>query len=339
MHSFLRKVRASAKANPKNIVFPEGEEPRILEATETIIKKKLANPILIGDPRKIKSLAKKRKLEIDWKKVKIINPKTSKLTEKYIKIFAEERKSKGITKAKAKKILQSKEGINYFGTMMVHTGDADGMVSGTTFSTADTIRPALQIIKTEERFHTVSGIFFMVLERRLLLFADAAITIAPESHDLVDIAEDTVKTAKTFGVNPRVAFLSFSTKGSANHPRVDRVRNAVKMFKYQYPNVVCDGEMQVDAALVPKIAEKKCPTSPIQGDANILIFPNLEAANIAYKLVERLAGAKAIGPLLQGLRKPVNDLSRGCSAKDIVSVTAFTCCQAQGECEYCNHLK
>ncbi|MBT3704478.1 phosphate acetyltransferase [Candidatus Peregrinibacteria bacterium] len=335
MHNFLRKVRASAKANPKKIVFPEGEEPRILEATETIINQGFANPILIGDPRKMKSRAKKQNLKIDWGKVKIINPKTSKLTEKYTEAFAEARKGKGLTKAKARKILKSKEGINYFGTMMVHTDDADGMVSGTTFSTANTIRPALQIIKTEEQFHTVSGIFFMVLEKRLLLFADAAITIAPESHDLVDIAEDTVKTAKAFGVDPRVAFLSFSTKGSANHPRVDRVRQAVKMFKHEYPDVICDGEMQVDAALVPKVAEKKCPSSPIQGNANILVFPNLEAANISYKLVERLAGAKAIGPLLQGLRKPVNDLSRGCSAKDIVSVTAFTCCQAQGTCEYC----
>ena len=177
----------------------------------------------------------------------------------------------------------------------------------------------------------------MVLEKRLLLFADAAITIEPEAHDLVNIAEDTVKTAQTFGVEPRVAFLSFSTKGSANHPRVDRVRQAVKMFKHEYPDVVCDGEMQVDAAIVPKVAKKKCPDSVIQGDANVLIFPNLEAANISYKLVERLAGARAIGPLLQGLKKPVNDLSRGCSAKDIVSVTAFTSCQAQGTCEYCVH--
>jgi phosphate acetyltransferase len=337
-HSFLRKVRASAKKNPKKIVFPEGEEPRVIEATEIIVNKGLAHPILIGDPRKIKALAKKSKHYIDWDEVKIINPKASKLTEKYAKELFELRKGKDFTtKAQATKLLKSPEGINYFGTMMVHMDEADGMVSGTTFSTAETILPALKIIKTEERFHKVSGIFFMVLEKRLLLFADAAITIDPESHDLVDIAEDTVKTAKAFGVDPRVAFLSFSTKGSAQHPRVDRVRQAVKMFKHEYPDVVCDGEMQVDAAIVPKVAKKKCPNSEIQGNANVLVFPNLEAANISYKLVERLAGARAIGPLLQGLRKPVNDLSRGCSAKDIVSVTAFTCCQAQGICEYCVH--
>jgi len=335
MNQFLRKVRASAKKNQKRIVFPEGTESRILEATQDIVKEHIAKPILIGDTKIIKANARKLNLEIDWTKVQIENPETSSLTEKYTTALFELRKDKGIKKSEAKKLLKSKEGINYFGTMMVHMGDADGMVSGTTFPTADTIRPALQIIKTQERFHKVSGIFFMLLENKLLLFADAAITISPDAHDLVDIAGDTAKTAKTFGVEPRVAFLSFSTKGSAEHPNIDRIREAVKMFKYEYPDIVCDGEMQVDAALVPKVAEKKCPSSPIQGDANVLVFPNLESANISYKLVERLAGAKAIGPLLQGLKKPVNDLSRGCSHKDIVNVTAFTSCQATGTCEYC----
>ena len=339
MHNFLRKVHASAKKNPKKIVFPEGTEERILQATEEIVEKSLAHPILIGDPKIIKHNAKKLKLKIDWKKVQIENPKTSDLTEKYAKAFFESRKHKGLKKNQARKILESPEGINYFGTLMVHTDDADGMVSGTTFPTADTIRPALQIIKTEEIFHKVSGIFFMVLEKRLLLFADAAITIDPDAHDLVGIAEDTAKTALTFGIEPRVAFLSFSTKGSAEHPNIDKVRQAVKMMKHKYPNIVVDGEMQVDAALVPRIAASKCPNSEIQGDANILIFPNLESANISYKLVERLANAKAIGPLLQGLKKPVNDLSRGCSYKDIVNVTAFSSCQAKGTCEYCHQTQ
>ena len=234
-------------------------------------------------------------------------------------------KNKGISKKQAAEIVKD---MNYFGTMMVYMELADGMVTGTTFPTDDSIRPALQIIKTEEKFHKVSGIFFMVLEKRLLLFADAAITINPNSHDLVDIAVDTAETAKKFGIKPRVAMLSFSTKGSADHPLVDKVQEAVRMLKYERPDIIVDGDLQVDAALVPKVAKKKCPKSPIQGDANILIFPDLQSANIAYKLVERLAKAKAIGPLLQGLKKPVNDLSRGCSYQDIVNVTAFTVCES-----------
>ena len=310
----------------------------MVQATEVLVRKKLVEPILIGDPRKIKAIARKLELKIDWKKVEIHNPLKSKLLDKYVESFYENRKHKGLTRAKAKKILTSPEGINYFGTMMVHENDADGLVSGTTFSTSDTIRPALQIIKTEDKFHKVSGIFFMVLENRLLLFADAAITVDPDAHDLAEIAEDTAETAQAFGITPRIAFLSFSTKGSANHPSAEKLKRATQMFKYKHPNIIADGELQVDAALVPSVAEKKCPKSKIQGDANVLIFPNLEAANIAYKLVERLAGAKAIGPLLQGLKKPVNDLSRGCTYKDIVNVAAFTACQAQGSCIECETL-
>lgn len=338
MHQFLQKVRSSAKQNPKRIVFPEGLDERVVQATEVLVRKKLVEPILIGDPRKIKAIARKLELKIDWKKVEIHNPLKSKLLDKYVESFYENRKHKGLTRAKAKKILTSPEGINYFGTMMVHENDADGLVSGTTFSTSDTIRPALQIIKTEDKFHKVSGIFFMVLENRLLLFADAAITVDPDAHDLAEIAEDTAETAQAFGITPRIAFLSFSTKGSANHPSAEKLKRATQMFKYKHPNIIADGELQVDAALVPSVAEKKCPKSKIQGDANVLIFPNLEAANIAYKLVERLAGAKAIGPLLQGLKKPVNDLSRGCTYKDIVNVAAFTACQAQGSCIECETL-
>ncbi len=329
MHTFIRKIRARAKSLQHHIVLPEGTEERILRATEEIQKENIARLTLIGPSRTIKAKAKKLKLKIDWDKISIHDPKTSPLTKKYIEEFAALRAHKGITKAQSKKILLD---MNYFGTMMVHMDDADGMVTGTTYSTADSIRPALQIIKTEERFHKVSGIFFMILEKRLLLFADAAITINPNSHDLVDIAEDTAETAKKFGIEPRIAMLSFSTKGSADHPVVDKVQEAVAMLKDKYPDLVVDGEMQVDAALVPKVAAKKCPTSPIQGDANVLIFPNLESANIAYKLVERLAKARAIGPLLQGLKKPINDLSRGCHYKDIVNVTAFTCCECEDQC-------
>jgi len=334
MKHFLKKVHASAKKDPKRIVYSEGDEPKTLTAMQEILKKGIAYPILVGDPKKIKAKAKKLDLSIDWDKIKIVNPKTSKLTEKYAQAFYEARKGKGADLKKIRELLVSPQGIYYFGMMMLYCDDADGIVSGAIASTGDSVRPALQLIKTRERFHRVSGIFFIVLKKRLLLFADAAITIEPDAHDLVDIAEDTAKTAITFGIKPRIAFLSFSTK-SNDHPENEKVRRAADMIKYQYPDLVADGEMQVDAALVPKVAKIKCPNSPIQGDANILIFPSLEAANIAYKLVERLAGAFAIGPLLQGLKKPVNDLSRGCSPKDIVDVTAFTVVQAQGSCGYC----
>ena len=329
MQNFIRKVKASAKKNPKRIVFPESTEERTLSAIQDIVNEKIAYPILIGNPITIKKTAKKLKLKIDWKKVKIVDPLTSPITKEYAKKMAEARKEKGMTEKDALKILKSPSGIYYYGTMTVFSGDADGMVTGAACSTGESVRPSLQIIKTQEKFHMVSGIFFMVLEKKMLLFADAAITIDPDAHDLVDIAEDTAKTAITFGIKPRIAFLSFSTKGSASHPRTEKVRHAVEMLKDKYPELIADGEIQVDAALVPSVAKRKCPKSIIQGNANILIFPSLEAANIAYKLVERLAGARAIGPLLQGLRKPVNDLSRGCSINDIVNVTAFTVCQAQ----------
>ena len=324
MHKFLRKVHSIARKNPRKIVFPEGTEERILKATEEVLKKKIAHPILIGNSRKIKNNAKKLKLKIDFSKVEIHDNKKSKLLKEFTETFYNLRKHKGISKKQATEIVKD---INYFGTMMLYSDLADGLVTGTTFPTDDSIRPALQIIKTQEKFHKVSGIFFMVLEKRLLLFADAAITINPNSHDLVDIAIDTAETAQKFGIKPRVAMLSFSTKGSADHPLVDKIKEAVAILKYKRPDIIVDGDLLVDTALVPKVAKKKCPSSLIQGDANVLIFPDLQSANIAYKLVERLAKAQAIGPLLQGLKKPVNDLSRGCSYQDIVNVTAFTVCE------------
>lgn len=328
MHNFIRKVRAQAKKLKKHIVFPEGTEERILRATEQITNSKIAKITLIGPPKKIKAKAKKLDINIDWKKITIIDPAISKLSEEFASTFYELRKNKGVTLKSAKNKMLD---INYFATMMVYLDYADGMITGTTNPTADSIRPALQIIKTKEKFHKVSGIYFMALEKKLLLFADTAITINPNSHDLVDIAIDTAETAKKFGIEPKIALLSFSTKGSADHPFVEKVKEAVNMIKYKRPDLIIDGEMQVDAALVPEVAARKCPNSPIKGDANILIFPNLEAANIAYKLVERLGKAKAIGPLLQGLKKPINDLSRGCSYQDIVNVTAFTVCECEDD--------
>lgn len=315
MHSFIRKIRNQAKKSHRHIVLPEGEDERVLRAAKIITKEGIAKLTLLGNPKKIKPI----------KNVQIIDHKNSDLTEKFAKEMVKIRKSKGLTLPQARELLKD---MNYFGTMMVQLDLADGMVTGTTNSTADSIRPALQIIKTEEKFHKVSGVFFMVLEKRLLLFADAAITVEPDAHTLVDIAIDTAETAKKFGIKPKIALLSFSTKGSARHPKLDKIREALNMIKYKRPKLTVDGELQVDAALVPDVAKKKCPGSPIKGDANVLIFPDLESANIAYKLVERLAKAKAIGPLLQGLKKPVNDLSRGCNYNDIVNVTAFTACEA-----------
>lgn len=326
MYNFIRKVRAMARKNPQDIVFPEGEEERMLQATEEIVRENLANLTLLGNSTVIKNKAKKLKLKIDWSKVKIIDPKKSKKSDEYAKALYELRKAKGLTPKQAKELCRQP---NYFGTMMIQMGDAEGLVTGTTHRTAESIRPALQIIKTREKFHKVSGIFFMVLEKKLLLFADCAVTIHPNSHDLVDIATDTAETAKKFGLEPKVAFLSFSTKGSAEDPSIDVVREAVAMFKDERPEILADGELQVDAAIVPKVAERKCPNSPIKGEANILIFPDLESANIAYKMVERLAKARAIGPLMQGLKKPINKLSRGCSYQDIVNVTAITVCQCE----------
>ena len=324
MKQFLNRVQALARKNPKHIVLPEGEEPRMLQAAEEIVEKKIAKLTLLGNEEKIKALTKKLKLKIDWKQVNIIDPLKSPLKTTYAKAFYELRKNKGITEKDAKKIMQQN---NYFGTMMIQLNNADGLVTGTQHPTSESIRPALEIIKTKEKFHKVSGLFFMVFKRRVIIFADAAITIDPDAHDLVDIAVDTAETAKRFGIEPKVALLSFSTKGSAKHPFIDKVREAVAMINYQRPDLLVDGELQVDAAIVPEVAARKCPGSPLKGEANILIFPDLEAANIAYKLVERLAKAKAIVPILQGLKKPINKVSRGCHHKDIVNVTAFTACE------------
>lgn len=324
MNQFVKKVHALARKNPRRIVLPEGQDERVLQALESILEKKIAEPVILGNPRKIKALSKKLKLKINWNKVEIIDPENSKMSKDYGEALYNLRKDKGMSLQQAKKTIKDP---NYFGTMLIHMGYADGMVTGASSPTPHSVKPILQIIKTREKFHKVSGIFFMVFEKRLLLFADAAITVEPNSHDLVDIAIDTAETAKKFGITPKIAMLSFSTKGSSEHPLIDKVREAVALIKDRRPDLMVDGELQVDAALVPSVAKRKCPKSPIQGDANILIFPDLETANIAYKLVERLAGAKAIGPLLQGLKKPVNKLSRGCSYHDIVNVTAFTVCE------------
>ncbi len=326
MKKFITKVISLAQKNPKKIVFPESNDERILKAIEKILKLKIAYPVLIGNPQTIKDNAKKFKLKINWEKVEIIDYNKSKLKTEFAKKLYKLRKEKGISKEKSKKLIKD---INYFGTMLVNENHVNGMVTGATSSTEIAIKPALQIIGTKRKFYKISGVFFMGLEEKILLFADCAITVSPNSHDLVNIAIDTAETAQLFGIKPKIAMLSFSTKRSSKHPKVDKIREATAILKYRKPKLKVDGELQVDAALIPEVAKRKKSDSIIKGDANILIFPNLESANIAYKLVERLAKAKAIGPFLQGLQKPINDLSRGCNYKDIVNLTAFTVVECQ----------
>ncbi|PIQ77703.1 phosphate acetyltransferase [Candidatus Peregrinibacteria bacterium CG11_big_fil_rev_8_21_14_0_20_46_8] len=339
MLSFLQLIRRSARQYPARIIFPESEDERVLAAVAKIAEEETARSILVGNQEKIVELGRHSGVNLekifDRERVQIFDPAESERMERYVAALVEKRKNKGMTAEKARERLRDP---NYFGVMAVELGDADGMISGAVGSTGGTLRPAFQIIKTKEKFHKVSGFFFMVLEGRLLLFADCAVNIEPNSHELADIAMDTAETARRFGLEPRIAMLSFSTMGSADHPRVDKVREATAMVQHHMPDVLCEGEMQVDAALVPEVAARKCPKSKLAGRANILIFPNLEAANIAYKLVERLAGAQAIGPILQGLKKPVNDLSRGCSVDDIVNLAAITSVEAAEDVVVPQHL-
>jgi phosphate acetyltransferase len=329
MKQFIAKILREAKKNPKRICFPEATEPRTLEAVKIILQKKIAKPILVGDRKEIVAALKKYKISADA--VTIRDPKNDANFSRYLKEFLLIRKEHGLQEKEARKLLE--EPI-YFATMILQQGNADGVISGAIHPTAHTLRPAFQIIKTHEKFHKASAVFFMVLNKKMLLFADCSVNVAPDAKDLAEIAIDTATTAQMLGLKPRVAMLSFSTYGSAQHHYVDKVREATALVQAKCPKLAVGGEMQVDAALVPVVAAQKCPKSTVQGNANVLIFPNLDAGNIAYKLVERLAKANAIGPIIQGLNKPVNDLSRGCSVADIVEVTAVTVMQAQGKLRY-----
>lgn len=324
MKDLLKKIKIEAKNNPKRIVFPEGNEPRTINAIKIILRDKIAKVILLGNINDIKKRLKKIKINPD--NLTIIEPLKSDRLGHYAEEFYRLRRHKGITLEDAKRII--KDNI-YFGTMMVHLNEADGFVCGAVHTTAETIRPALQIIKTKEKYHKVSGLFLMKLKGKIYLFADCAININPTAEELAMIAMDSANTSIEFGIKPRIAMLSFSTHESATHEVIEKVRNAVRIVKKRNPKLIIDGELQVDAAIVPFVAKIKCPNSILKGNANVLIFPNLETGNIAYKLVERLAKAQAIGPILQGLKKPINDLSRGCSVEDIVNITAITVVEVQ----------
>jgi phosphate acetyltransferase len=325
IHNLVNEIKEKAKANPKRIVFPEGDEDRVLQAVNEIKKEGTAIPVILGDVDKIKWRAGELKLDIN--DVEMINPEHSDKLKGYAKEFFNLRKKKGMTEEKA---IETMKDVSYFGTMMVHMNDADGLVSGTTHSTADTIRPALQIIKTAPGHSLASSFFIMIFEDKTYkLFADCGFVMDPNAEELSEIAISTADSAKKFGLDPKIAMLSFSTHGSASNPSVDKVREATELVRKKRPDLVVDGEIQLDAAIIPSIAAKKCPDCVLKGEANILIFPDLNSGNIGYKLTERLAHAMAIGPIVQGLNKPVNDLSRGCAVHDIVEVTAITVVEAQ----------
>ncbi|MBT7903417.1 phosphate acetyltransferase [Candidatus Woesearchaeota archaeon] len=327
---FLKKIKNKASKNPAKIVFPESTEPRTLSAIQKIIKLNYAKPVLLCSEKKLAQALKKNKLPNSLiKKVILVDYLSSSKQaqiqfNKHVKFLFKLRKKKGLTIEQANILL--KDPI-YFATTMVKMGFAEALISGATNTTAHTIRPALQIIKTKERFHRVSGLFLMELQDRLILFADCAVNINPDAKTLAEIAIDSWNSAKDLGLNPKIALLSFSTHGSANYDELAKIQKAIKIVNKKHPKIKIDGDLQVDAALVPSVQKLKAPLSPLKGNANVLIFPNLYAGNISYKLVERLAHAKAIGPFLQGLSMPVNDLSRGCSVNDIVELAALTSVQ------------
>lgn len=309
------------------IVLPEGEDERVLEAATQLQGTDYVSPILLGNESNIKALASDKGLEIS--DLEIIDPETSELKQELVTAFVERRKDKA-TEEQAQEMLKD---VNYFGTMLVYTGKAEGLVSGAAHSTGDTVRPALQIIKTKPGVSKTSGIFFMIKDDKQYIFGDCAINPTLEAQDLAEIAVESAKSAKSFGMSPRVAMLSFSTKGSAKSDDVEKVATAVNLAQEKIEadhleDVVVDGEFQFDAAIVPEVAKKKAPDAKIQGDANVFVFPSLEAGNIGYKIAQRLGGFDAVGPVLQGLNSPVNDLSRGCSKEDVYNLSIITAAQS-----------
>ena len=328
----VQSIIERAKSNKQRIVLPEATEERTLRAADKVLAEDIANLILIGNPDEIHSLAEKWGLKnID--KATIIDPENNPKSEEYATLLAELRKKKGMTIEQARELVKNPL---YLGCMIIKTGDADGQISGALSTTGDTLRPALQIIKCAPGITCVSGAMLLLTkepqygENGVLVVGDVAVTPMPDAQQLAQIAVCTAQTAKSVAglADPRVAMLSFSTKGSAKHEVVDKVVEATKLAKELAPELKVDGELQADAALVPAVGEKKALGSDIAGKANVLVFPCLEVGNISYKMVQRLGGAEALGPILQGIARPVNDLSRGCSVDDIYKMVAITACQA-----------
>ena len=328
--AIIDKIKAKAKSDVKHIVLPEGEETRNVQAAVMIMKEGLAKLTLLGNPDKVKEVA----AGADLTGIEIIDPATSDKCAAYAAALYELRKAKGMTEEQAAALVKDPM---YYGIMMVKLGDADGLVSGAIHSTGDMLRPALQVIKAKPGMKTVSSCFLMECPNKtygqdgVMIFSDCGVIPNPTAEELANIALGAADSARSLaGMEPRVAMLSFSTKGSAKHDNVTKVQEATRIAKEMAPDLMLDGELQLDAAIVESVGQLKAPGSPVAGKANTLIFPDLQAGNIGYKLVQRLAGAEAYGPILQGIAKPCNDLSRGCSADDIVATVAITAVQAQG---------
>lgn len=324
MSDLFTNLKATlSKQAKKKVVFPEATDERVLKAASRLAQEDIVEPILIGNINEINQLAQRHNLGVA--NCTLIDPNNYAKNNKIIDAFVERRNGK-VSKDEAAEIVKD---ANYFGTMLVHLNQADGLVSGAAHSTSDTVRPALQIIKTKEGIQKTSGVFVMVRNDEKYIFADCAINIAPTSDDLAEIAVESARTAKLFDVDPRVAMLSFSTKGSAKSEETERVIAAIDIAKEKDTSLIIDGEFQFDTAFVPEVAAKKAPDSDIKGDATVFVFPSLEAGNIGYKLTERLGGFEAVGPILQGLNKPVNDLSRGCSEEDVYKLALITAAQSE----------
>ena len=312
------------KKNPKKIVFTEGNDPRILEAASRLLASNFLHPILVGNPDEIAKVAEESGFNI--RGAEIIDPMKYDRFDEMVEMFCELRKSKGVTPEQARGILSQ---ANYFGTMLVKMGVADSLLGGATYSTADTVRPALQLIKTKPGNTIVSSCFIMVRpaatgENEVLAMADCAINIHPTEDELVEIAGETAECAKIFGIDPKVAFLSYSTLGSGKGEDVDKMRNAAAKAKEKYPELPIEGEIQFDAAVSPRVARTKCKDSKVAGHANTIVFPDINAGNIGYKIAQRLGNFEAYGPILLGLNAPINDLSRGCNASEVYSMAIIT---------------
>ncbi|MEA3465469.1 MAG: phosphate acetyltransferase [Thermodesulfobacteriota bacterium] len=330
----VEQIKAKARTNVQTVVLPEGYDDRMVEAAGQIVANGLANIVLLGDPDVLNAKAAELNVSLDG--VTLLLPASAPQLDDYVAQLMELRKKKGLTEEQARELLTADDNL-FFASMMVRKGDAGGAVAGAFNTTGDVLRAAFQVIGTAPGMQTVSSVFLMVTknpdfgENGILLFADCAVNPNPNAQALAEIAVSTAQSCKSFlGVDARVGMLSFSTKGSAQHQDADKVLEALAIAKQLDPDLQIDGELQADAALLPKVGDKKAPGSPVAGKANTLIFPDLDAGNIAYKLVERVAGAEAVGPIIQGLAKPVNDLSRGCSVADIINVSAITAVQAQG---------
>lgn len=320
--SLIENLRSKVRASKPEIVFPEGDDARILRAAIRLNEDGDIKPIVLGDKKELEALAEKEGVKLG--DLEILDPINYEAKDEMVKAFVERRKGK-VNEEQAAEILKDH---NYFGTMLIYMGKAKGLVSGAAHTTADTVRPALQIIKTKPGYKRCSGAFIMLRGEEMYLMADCAINIDLDAEGLAEVAVVSNETARQFGMDPKIAMLSFSTKGSASHERVTMVAEATKMAKEKNPEMAIDGELQFDAAFVESVAKKKAPGSEVAGHANVFVFPNIEAGNIGYKIAQRFGGFEAIGPILQGLNAPVNDLSRGCVEDEVYSLAIITAAQA-----------